>query len=760
MYRPGTNRLFLLILILPFFLLGSCRSAQVLGLPQREAAGMMRNGDISFILLHKLPTNFSQAVSRLGQLKTIHPAAPFYAGLLAEQEKEQYLSSLLFCAALESPSLPAKREAILKLIPMVLKADKEAENILGFLDIIKSKEKTEPLLAACLYRLGRYNEAAKTLSGNNSGDWGKALTLFSAWKSSSQKTEIMRQEISAFLFEASPRELLHWAQSELLSSDEILYPNEQAALSARLYHNDYRTILNRRQQTLEDGGTVFFHYPELLADLGRAFQYTHALREEGAALFWAWDKHLDAIENKLDETDKCPELTAFIKTLDKEALNARKYRILFYSGRIERARGQYNVSSDYFNRALMLAPDEQQSDACIWYMLMNSLAKNPIEAVSLAQETMSQWSDISYFDDFLDRLSCYLIGKRQWTLLLDIFNSLERQSATGASLSQYAWILGRATEENYIKTDRDKESFFHIAFEEKKGSFYYRAMAASKLGAALNPINNDEVHKESSQNKHTVMKTNTAKAETEFILGFFECGTTHFALPYIQVAEEKLSAPELRKTADALAAAGRWKESLDLIARYSARKDHEMNRQDLQLFYPQPYKELIEKYAKEAGLRPEILYGLIRTESYFMNDIVSRSGATGLTQLMAPTAAEMAGRIVRRSGPDYRGPDGIDLADPEINIHLGSYYLKYLREQTGGLMPALLAYNGGMGRVRRALAADRRQNGGLPPDLFLETVEIHETREYGRRVLAAAAIYGYLYYDIGMEKTAAFFTAH
>jgi hypothetical protein len=53
-----------------------------------------------------------------------------------------------------------------------------------------------------------------------------------------------------------------------------------------------------------------------------------------------------------------------------------------------------------------------------------------------------------------------------------------------------------------------------------------------------------------------------------------------------------------------------------------------------------------------------------------------------------------------------------------------------------GELLALLSYNGGMTRVRRWRAARPALNDAL----FLETVEFAETREYGRQVLAAAAI--------------------
>jgi soluble lytic murein transglycosylase len=68
-------------------------------------------------------------------------------------------------------------------------------------------------------------------------------------------------------------------------------------------------------------------------------------------------------------------------------------------------------------------------------------------------------------------------------------------------------------------------------------------------------------------------------------------------------------------------------------------------------------------------------------------------------------------------------------------------------DRTEGPLMALLAYNGGIGRLRRWRNAEPALSG----DLFLETVEYGETREYGRKVLASAAAYGYLYYGMTME---------
>jgi soluble lytic murein transglycosylase len=109
---------------------------------------------------------------------------------------------------------------------------------------------------------------------------------------------------------------------------------------------------------------------------------------------------------------------------------------------------------------------------------------------------------------------------------------------------------------------------------------------------------------------------------------------------------------------------------------------------------------------------------------------------------MPATAEEMAARILKEGGPDYAAAaSGLDLKDPAANIHIGSFYLMFLMTRfEGDTLLSLLAYNGGMNRIRRWKAATT-----LPADLFLETVSLSETREYGRKVIAAAAVYRQLY---------------
>ena len=158
-------------------------------------------------------------------------------------------------------------------------------------------------------------------------------------------------------------------------------------------------------------------------------------------------------------------------------------------------------------------------------------------------------------------------------------------------------------------------------------------------------------------------------------------------------------------------------------------------REQLELLYPRPWLETVSKYAAEYRLPECLLYALIRSESFFQPQVVSGAGAVGLTQLMPATAADIARKLKMT---DY------SLTDPEINIRFGAYYLaEMIRRSDNRIMPACFAYNAGISRVR----GWQKKAQGLPEDLFLESLEYAETRDYGRKLLSAAAVYGALYYE-------------
>jgi soluble lytic murein transglycosylase len=481
--------------------------------------------------------------------------------------------------------------------------------------------------------------------------------------------------------------------------------------------NAFRTVLDLDP-------SLFFRYPALLGDLGRAFQYSDS-QKEGAGLFAQWAGFLETGAGLGDG----------LFSIDVQQL---RYMLLYFGGRIERQRQRYSEAAALFSAALAFAPDDEQADACIWYIL-NLALNEPFEAfISLLAEYGPKWKDPGYFADILDRLSQRLCMAGQWGAMYQVFTGI-KDLAGGATVAQYAYILGRARSLGLLTQGPEAGELFRTAFEESNASFYYRGLSASFLGESVEPLPPRSEAGPASGMEHW--------EELDFILSFFRFDCDNFAYVYAQKALGIFSIPELRVLAEAFAGAGRWGESIRIISAAVNRDGYGIQRRDMELLYPRPFTGLIEENALAAELPREILFGLIRTESFFIPGIVSSAGAVGLAQLMPATAMDMAGRIVRQGGPDYTGGGEIDLKNPGVNVHLGAWYLRYLIRTVGSPVQALIAYNGGIGRVRRWQAA----RPGLPEDLFLETIEFSETREYGRRVLAAATAYGYLYYGLSME---------
>jgi len=142
--------------------------------------------------------------------------------------------------------------------------------------------------------------------------------------------------------------------------------------------------------------------------------------------------------------------------------------------------------------------------------------------------------------------------------------------------------------------------------------------------------------------------------------------------------------------------------------------------------FPFYYDGIVQKYAKRYGLEKELIMGLIKQESTFRSQVVSHANAYGLMQLMPFTAKDMA----RLAGIPLK--DNERLFDPEVNIHLGSLYLKQLSRQFGGeKMYILAAYNAGPHRVKRW----QKLIGANHLDIFIENIEFSETRHYVKAVL-------------------------
>ena len=153
---------------------------------------------------------------------------------------------------------------------------------------------------------------------------------------------------------------------------------------------------------------------------------------------------------------------------------------------------------------------------------------------------------------------------------------------------------------------------------------------------------------------------------------------------------------------------------------------------DLEIRFPLPYSSQIMAQSTAKNLNPAWVYGVMRQESLFMEDVGSSAGALGLMQIMPQTGQRIAGWHGERLSSSRL------LLQPERNIRFGT---TYLRRQLDDLQDhyalATAAYNAGQHRVKGWLP----QGGELPADIWVETIPFNETRNYVERVLSYTAIY-------------------
>jgi hypothetical protein len=128
----------------------------------------------------------------------------------------------------------------------------------------------------------------------------------------------------------------------------------------------------------------------------------------------------------------------------------------------------------------------------------------------------------------------------------------------------------------------------------------------------------------------------------------------------------------------------------------------------------------IEQAAARHNVDPNLVRAVVKVESNFNPNAVSRKGAMGLMQLMPSTARQLK----------VKNP-----FDPEQNVDAGVRHLKELLESYGGdINLTLAAYNAGAGAVARS--------SGVP--------HYAETRNYVRRI--TNLYYGVSDFDSGASR--------
>ena len=151
-----------------------------------------------------------------------------------------------------------------------------------------------------------------------------------------------------------------------------------------------------------------------------------------------------------------------------------------------------------------------------------------------------------------------------------------------------------------------------------------------------------------------------------------------------------------------------------------------------ELRFPLHHGDTIRREAARNALDPAWVAAEIRAESIFNPNARSPANAMGLMQVLPGTASGVAKKIGLDS---YTGASS--LYDPDVNIAIGSAYLRQLLDKYGQPYVTIAAYNAGPTPAARWLG----QRPSHDPDLWIETISYKETRDYVARVLAFSVLY-------------------
>ncbi len=194
------------------------------------------------------------------------------------------------------------------------------------------------------------------------------------------------------------------------------------------------------------------------------------------------------------------------------------------------------------------------------------------------------------------------------------------------------------------------------------------------------------------------------------------------------------------ETAQLYVETGHYDQAIELMKRstpnYFALDIPDLPRKYWEALFPKPFWVDLKRSSTANSLDPYLVASLIRQESEFNPNAVSRANAVGLMQLLPKTGKLVAKEVkMKRYTPS-------ELYTPAVNLELGTRYFRGMVDKFGGSFEyALAAYNAGSDRVEEWLGQGKYRD----PQEFVESIPFTETREYVQAIMRNASVYKQLY---------------
>lgn len=190
---------------------------------------------------------------------------------------------------------------------------------------------------------------------------------------------------------------------------------------------------------------------------------------------------------------------------------------------------------------------------------------------------------------------------------------------------------------------------------------------------------------------------------------------------------------------EALNAYGEYRQPQRAAARFL--EAGSVERRTWRLAYPAAWPDLVRNASKTEGVEPALAWSIMRRESAFFPEAISRSGAQGLMQIM-PATWDWLAEIQNVSTAD----NPFEIAR---NVSFGIHYLGYLdRYFDGDEALAIASYNRGQGYIGRLFDSEAINRD--KSELY-RWIDALETREYLQNVWVTRDIYRTLWPDLNQQ---------
>jgi soluble lytic murein transglycosylase len=160
-------------------------------------------------------------------------------------------------------------------------------------------------------------------------------------------------------------------------------------------------------------------------------------------------------------------------------------------------------------------------------------------------------------------------------------------------------------------------------------------------------------------------------------------------------------------------------------------------RDQIELLYPTPYADSLDKYAPERNVDPRFALSIMRQESRYRADVKSVAAARGLMQFISDTSNKIAQELGKKNFKQD------ELYNPPTAVLFGSQYLGNLYRLFPNQHQAVAAsYNGGEHNMTRWLARAKNDS----PDRYVPEIIFSQSKDYVYKVMQNYRVYQ-MFYD-------------